>query len=478
MELVLGVDSSTQSTKVEARHLETGDLVASGKSPHPPTKSPASEQDPTSWWSALVDAVSQLGDHRRNVVAMSVAGQQHGLVLIDESGDPVRPARLWNDTTSAPNASALVDQLGADMWAQGCGSVPVASFTIAKLAWMAEHEPESLERTERVMLPHDYLTWRLTGAHVTDRGDASGSGWFDPAGSSYRIELLSAAVTDATQWISRLPSVLGENEAAGVLTADAAQTLGLNPDTLVGPGTGDNMAAALGLGLGAGDIAMSLGTSGTVYSVSTTPTADPTGLVAGFADASGLYLPLVCTLNATRVTDTVATWLGTDAPGLSDLALAAPIEPDGVVLIPYFEGERTPNLPNATGTFAGLRTSTTREVLARAAHDGVLCGLFNGLDALAAAGVETSGKVHLIGGGARSAAYRQRCADLHGGQIAVPVADEVVATGAAVQAAAVMGGQSIPEVISQWQLGSSTSVDPNPDAQGHEIRHTFSVLSD
>jgi xylulokinase len=475
--LVLGVDSSTQSTKVEARDLETGSLVASGQAPHPPTESPASEQDPNSWWSAVVDAVSQLGDDRRNVVAMSVAGQQHGLVLIDALGESVRPARLWNDTTSAPNASALVRQLGADVWAQSCGSVPVASFTIAKFAWMAEHEPESLARTERVMLPHDYLTWRLTGAHVTDRGDASGSGWFDPASSSYRVELLSAAVSDAAQWIDRLPRVLGENEPAGELTPDAAQALGLNPGILVGPGTGDNMAAALGLGLGAGDIAMSLGTSGTVYSVSTTPTADPTGLVAGFADASGLYLPLVCTLNATRVTDTVAAWLGTDAAGLSELALTAPIEPDGVVLIPYFEGERTPNLPNATGTFAGLRTSTSREVLARAAHDGVLCGLFNGLDALTAAGVDTSGKVHLIGGGARSAAYRQRCANLHGAQIAVPDADEVVATGAAVQAAAVLQGQLIPDLISKWQLGSSVSVDPTDGARGSEIRHAFSVLS-
>lgn len=477
MRLVLGVDSSTQSTKVEARDITSGELLASGKSPHPPTVGPASEQDPNKWWDALVAACRQLGDHRKDVVGISVAGQQHGLVLIDDAGQAVRPARLWNDTTSAPNAAALVDELGADVWAEACGSVPVASFTISKLAWMAENEPESLARTAQIMLPHDYLTWRLTDSHVTDRGDASGSGWFDPASSQYRVDLLGAAISNASEWIDRLPSVLGAHQAAGELTARAAQALGLPEGIMVGPGTGDNMAAALGLGLRTGDIAMSLGTSGTVYSVSAAPTADPTGLVAGFADANGLYLPLVCTLNATQVTDTVASWLGTDAAGLSRLALDAPVEPDGVVLVPYFEGERTPNLPNATGHFAGLRTSTTREVLARAAHDGVLCGLFDGLDALAAAGVAIGGRLLLIGGGARSSAYRQRCADLRGSQIAVPEADEVVATGAAVQAGAVVTGESIATVTDAWNLGASTTVDPNPNARGNEIRQAFSSVA-
>ena len=473
MPLVVGVDSSTQSTKVEARDLDTGAVVARGSAPHPPTEPPVSEQDPTAWWEALVTAMGQVGEHRSEICAMAVAGQQHGLVLLDEQGQAVRPAKLWNDTTSAGAAAALVDALGARVWAGACGSVPVAAFTVSKLAWVARHEPEALERVRRVMLPHDYLTWRLTGRHVTDRGDASGTGWFDPAEDRYRPELLATVVDDPEAWIGRLPEVVGPESQAGGLSPDAAEQLGLPPGIPVGPGTGDNMAAALGLGLRTGDLALSLGTSGTVYAVSPVGTADPSGLVAGFADAAGAFLPLVCTLNATKVTDTVAAWMGTDAAGLSQLALQAAPGFGGVVLVPYFDGERTPNLPDASGSMAGLRTTTTREELARAAHDGVLCGLLAGLDALGDAGVDTSGRVHLIGGGARSAAYRQRCADLRGTPIMVPDVDEAVATGAALQAAAVGSGAGFGEVATRWGLGSGEVVEPAPGAEGTEVRAAF-----
>ncbi len=303
MPLVIGVDSSTQSTKVEARHLDTGEVVATGYAKHPPTSPPVSEQDPRAWWSALVDAIGQLGDHRRKVVAISVAGQQHGLVLLDADGEPVRPAKLWNDTTSAPQADRLVAALGAEHWAATTGSVPVAAFTITKLAWVAEHEPDTLARATRLMLPHDYLTWRLCGEHVTDRGDASGTGWFDPSTDTYLPDHVSLA---APGWSGTLPRVLGPTDTAGVITAAAARQLGLPADVAVGPGCGDNMGAALGLGLRAGDVAISLGTSGTVFAVSATATHDPSGAVAGFASATGSFLPLVCTLNATKVTDTVA----------------------------------------------------------------------------------------------------------------------------------------------------------------------------
>ncbi len=477
MGLIVGVDSSTQSTKVEARDQETGAVVAGGSAAHPPTEPPVSEQDPTAWWDALVSAVGQLGDHRSEVSAIAVAGQQHGLVLVDERGAPVRPAKLWNDTTSADAAARLVEDLGAPTWAGGCGSVPLAAFTVSKLAWVAEHEPDLLERVRRVMLPHDYLTWRLTGRHVTDRGDASGTGWFDPSEDRYRPELLGAAVGDADAWLERLPRVLGPAEPAGELSADAARALGLPVGIPVGPGTGDNMAAALGMGLRTGDLALSLGTSGTVYAVSTAATADPSGLVAGFADAAGGFLPLVCTLNATKVTDTVASWMGTDAPGLSDLALQAPAGFRDVVLVPYFDGERTPNLPDASGSMAGLRTTTTREDLARAAHDGVLCGLMAGLDALGDAGVDISGRIHLIGGGARSGAYRQRCADLRGAPIVVPEIDEAVATGAALQAAAVGSGVGFDEIAGRWGLGSGDTVEPASGADGAEVRAAYRTMA-
>ena len=474
--LVAGVDSSTQSTKVELRELDSGQLVDRTSAPHTHTcwEPPVSEQDPSTWWEALSACFAQFTDaDRANVVAVSVAGQQHGLVLVGEDGAVLRPAKLWNDTTSAPQARDLVARHTPEHWAQRCGSVPLASFTIAKLAWVLEHEPELADQIAQIMLPHDWLTWRLSGAHVTDRGDASGTGWFDPVDNEPAVDLLGLVVSDPGDWLTRLPRVLGPDQAAGPITGEAAADLGLGDSVLVGPGTGDNMGAALGLGLQPGDAVISLGTSGTAYSVSRTPTHDPTGAVAGFADAAGGYLPLVCTLNATRVTDTVAQWLGVDAAGLAELALAAAGSANSPVLVPYFDGERTPDLPDAAGTLAGLRNDTTREDLALAAHDGVLCGLFEGLDALRTASVQTGGRLHLIGGGARSAAYRERAAVLHGEPVVVPDDDETVALGAAVQAAAVAAGRHPVDVSADWPLGEGLLVEPLPGAGGAEIRARY-----
>ncbi len=467
--VVLGVDSSTQSTKVEARELGSGQIIATGAAAHPVTTPPVSEQDPASWWAALVAACEQLGDVRNRVVAMSVAGQQHGLVLIDEEGQSIRPAKLWNDTTSARDADELVEALGKEYLASTLGSVPGASFTISKLAWMRMYEPESLDQTAKIMLPHDYLTWVLTGQHVTDRGDASGTGWFDAQTGVYVTPLLERYGADRS-W---LPRVLGPTEPAGVISQLAGSALGLPPSVVVGPGTGDNMAGALGLGLGSGDIVVSLGTSGVAYTVSPSPTADPTGIVAGFADATGHYLPLICTLNATKVTDTVARWFGTDAAGLSDLAAEANPNQTATIL-PYFAGERTPNLPTATGSMFGLRSDTTREEIALAAHDGVLCGLLDGLDSLRSIGVPADGALHLIGGGARSATYQQRCADLWGHPIVLPEGQEIVATGAAVQAAAVATGRPIADVQAAWSVGAGETIRPRTvvDAQAARQQYT------
>jgi xylulokinase len=468
--LVLGVDSSTQSTKVEARRIDDGAVVAHGHAPHPPTSPPVSEQDPVAWWDALRVAIEQLGDHRDDVVAMAVAGQQHGLVLIDADGWPVRAAKLWNDSTSAPEAQALVDRLGAARWAAATGTVPVASITVTKLAWIAAHEPAALERTTRVMLPHDYLTWCLTGEHVTDRGDASGTGWYDALGDRYVGELLDAAGVDAPTWLDRLPRVLGPAEAVGTLTGEAAATLGLSADVVVGPGTGDNMGAALGLGIGPGEPVLSLGTSGTAYLVS------ERRAVAGFASASGDFLPLVCTLNATKVTDTVSRWLGAGLDEFAAAALAAGDDPGETILVPYFDGERTPNLPDATGSLHGLTNATTREQLALAAHDGVLCGLLDGLDALTAVGASTGGRRFLVGGGARSRAYRQRLADLSGSAVVVPDADETVAAGAAVQAAMVSGRRR-DEIADRWMLGTGETIEPGRDATARRSTYAAAIVS-
>ena len=477
--LVAGVDSSTQSTKVELRERDSGKLMDRAGAPHAHARwdPPVSEQDPETWWAALADCFARFAEtDRADVVAVSVAGQQHGLVLVGEDGAVLRPAKLWNDTTSAPQARELIARLSPEQWAARCGSVPLASFTIAKLAWVLEHEPELANRIAHIMLPHDWLTWRLSSAHVTDRGDASGTGWFDPARNEQAPDLLELVVGDSGSWLPRLPRVLGPDEAAGPITGEAAVALGLPDGVLVGPGTGDNMGAALGLGLEPGDTVISLGTSGTAYSVARAPTSDSSGAVAGFADATGGYLPLVCTLNATRVTDTVARWLGVDPAGLAELALRAADSPSTPVLVPYFDGERTPDLPDATGLLAGLRNDTTREELALAAHDGVLCGLFDGLDALRTAKVDTSGRLHLIGGGARSPAYRARAAVLHGRPVTVPDDDETVALGAAVQAAAVATGRNPAEAAADWPLGRGTTVEPLPGADGEEARTRYAEL--
>lgn len=444
MPLVAGVDSSTQSTKVEVRDLDSGQVVATGSAPHPPTTPPRSEQHPSSWWQAFEHAWAAAGSPA--VEAISVAGQQHGMVALDRHRQVIRPAKLWNDTESAPDAGWLAKQFpqGAAELARLVGSVPVAAFTVTKLSWLHRTEPESWQRLAHVLLPHDWMTLQLCGELVTDRGDASGTGYWSPAKGAYVDDVLRV-IDGERDWSGMLPRVAGPGEVVGHWNGAA-----------VACGTGDNMAAALGLGLRAGTAVVSLGTSGTVYTVAEQPTADPSGAVAGFADATGRYLPLVCTLNATKVTDAIARLMGVDHAGLDALAAAATLGAGGLTMLPYFDGERTPNLPSATGVVAGLRSDASREHVARAAFEGVVCGLLDGLDALAAhAPVD---RVVLVGGGARSAAFRDVTAELCSLPVSVADAEQAVATGACVQAAAVALGVAHEAVVRQWGLGQDEPV--------------------
>lgn len=464
MPLVAGIDSSTTATKVEVRDLDTGQVVDRGAAPHPPTRPPRSEQQPAAWWSAFEAAWGQAGD--RDVAAVSVAGQQHGMVALDAARRVVRPAKLWNDTESAPEAARLIDALpgGRRAWAEACGLVPVASFTITKLAWLRRHEPGAWERLAHVALPHDWLTLELTGRLVTDRGDASGTGYWSAASGTYRHDLL--ALVDAERdWTSAVPPVLGPLEAAGEWNG-----------ALVAVGTGDNMAGALGVGLRPGDVVVSIGTSGTVYGVSDEAVADPSGIVAGFADATGRHLPLVCTLNATKVTEAVRRLLGVDHDELDRLALAGAPGAGGLTLLPYFDGERTPDRPEATGVLAGLRSDVGREQLARAAVEGVACGLLDALDALAAV-APTGGQLIVVGGGARSRAYRHVLADLSQRPVLVPRSPEQVAAGACVQAAAAVSGAEPADVADAWNLGAGDVVEPGPGAAAAaEVRAAYGAL--
>jgi len=472
MPLVLGVDSSTQSTKVELRDADDGRLIASARAPHPPTTPPRSEQDPESWWRALGAAIALLP--HTDIAAVAVAAQQMGLVSLDSALRPVRAAKLWNDTESAPESRRLVEALGAQAWARACGSVPVASFTVTKLAWLMAHEPPAYERLAHACVPHDWLTLRLCGRLVTDRGDASGTGWWSPAEGRYREDLL-ALVDVERDWRGVLPEVLGPLEAAGDLTRGAREELGLTGGgrTIVAAGTGDNMGAALGVGLSARDVVISLGTSGTVYALSDRPTADATGAVGGFADATGRFLPLACTLNATKVTDVFARLLGLERAAFDAAALSVPPGAGGVVLLPYLDGERTPNRPEATGILSGLRSNVESAQIARAAFEGVVCGLLDALDALGAAGVDTSGRLLLVGGGAKSGAFRHIVADLAQRPVGVPGADEIVATGACVQAAAVLHGRPFDQIAAAWNLGHAEGVDPDSRVDARAVRAAY-----
>ncbi|HEY0932913.1 MAG TPA: FGGY family carbohydrate kinase [Trebonia sp.] len=447
MKLVAGVDSSTQSTKVLLVRADDGEIVAAASAPHPD----GTECHPDRWWEALSAAGREL---LQRADAVGVAAQQHGMVTVDDTGAVVRPAMLWNDVKSAPQAAAMVNEFGGPAeWAARTGSVPTMSFTVTKLRWLAEREPGNAARVHRVMLPHDWLTWRLAGGGpqgpgtdglgpvggtgwdpsaepVTDRGDASGTGYFSPETGAWLPGYAERALGRPVG----LPRVAAPAEVVG-RTAWGA---------VLSPGTGDNMGAAFGMGLADGDVAVSIGTSGTAYAVTSQASADPSGLVSGFADATGRFLPLACTLNAARVLDVTARMLGTDAAGLSDLALKAEPGAGGLVLLPYLDGERTPNRPAANGVLRGLTTANaTPENLARAAVEAVLCSLADAVDCLRPGGI-TPSRVVLTGGAAKSAAVRAIAPAVFGLPVVLPEAAEYVALGAARQAAWALAGTTEP----------------------------------
>jgi xylulokinase len=457
MTLVAGVDCSTQTTKVVVCDAADGAVRREGRAPHPDV----TEVDPTVWWNALGEAADGLLD---GVRAIAVGGQQHGMVLVDDDGSPLRDALLWNDNRSAPQAEQLIAELGGpDAWAQATGLVPVASFTVTKLRWVAEHEPEFARRAAGVLLPHDWITHRLRGGRgkpTTDRGDASGTGYWSGVDDDYRRDLLAMAIGRDLA----TPRVAGPREPVG----ETAEGM------LLAPGTGDNMAAALGLGLQPGDVAVSLGTSGAVFAVSDRPSSDPSGIVAGFADATGRFLPLVCTLNAARVLSAAMTMAGTDLSQLDDLALDVD-DAGGLVLLPFLDGERTPPLPAATGVLHGLtRRNATPAHLARAAVEGMLCGLADAVDALDSAGIQPR-QVVLIGGAARSRAVQHVAAGLFAMPVSVPEPAEYVALGAARQAAWTLSGS---DAAPRWPL-AGRKIEPDASGRANVTRERYrSVLAD
>ena len=459
--LVAGVDSSTQSVKVLIRDANTGALIRQGRASH----TDGTEINPRIWKDALDSAINEAGG-LEDVAAISIAGQQHGMIALDSDGNVIRDALLWNDTRSAQAASDLNNELGGDVeTARKIGSVLVAAFTASKLRWMADNEPENAKKVAAVALPHDWLSWQLQGGKdfaklFTDASDASGTGYFDPSTSHYRDDILKLALRhDGDYVLPRIvkPGEFGGNTPSGIPIAG---------------GAGDNAGAALGLQAEPGDVIVSLGTSGTAFAVSKTPTHDASGQVAGLADASGQFLPLVCTLNAARILDAATRILGISHDEVGQLALTADAGAHGLALLPYFEGERTPNRPNAKGVFSGMNLANSiRADIARAMIEGMLCGLVDAVDALEKLRVNVQ-RILLIGGAAKNPAVAPIASALFGREILIPPAGEYVADGAAKQAAwALLGGASAP----RWDLGAVASV--NEKATPHVVDQ-YRVLRD
>jgi xylulokinase len=473
-QLVAGVDCSTQATKVVIVDVGDGRVVADGHAPHVVSGvDGARETNPEIWWRALRDALRQTG-RARDVAAISVAAQQHGLVTLDRpAGRPVRPAILWNDTRGSDAAADLIEDLGGpQVWAREIGVVPVPSMTVASWSHLRRSEPHIAAQVGAVRLPHDFLTERLCGASVTDRGDASGTGWWSAVTDSYATDVLSLPSVDLDPKL--LPRVLGPTEPAGLLSSAAANDTGLSAGIWVGAGTGDNMSAALALGPAVGQPVVSLGTSGTVYAVCGHAVCDPTGAIAGFADATGGFLPLACTLNATLVVDRMANWLGLDREAVADGG--------DVVVLPFLDGERTPNLPHAAGTIAGLRHDTSAAQILRATYEGVIAGLVFALETLEEHldVPRPDAPIIVVGGGARGAAYQQVLARLSGRALELPRRQELVAYGAAVQAAALLTDVAHREITERWNATDPAVIAPVPrdDAALDRIRRTLAATRD
>ena len=433
MTLVAGVDSSTQSCKVIICDAESGRVVRSGRAPHPA----GTEVHPDHWWQAFQAAVAAAGG-LDDVSAISVGGQQHGMVLLDSDGVPVREALLWNDTRSAKAAEDLIGELatsehtGEQAWVNRVGLVPVASFTATKLRWVAENEPENMARAAAVCLPHDWLSWKIAGGTDvskirTDRSDASGTAYFAAHTDSYDIDLLRLA-TRGRELL--LPQVVPFDSVAH-------NTRG----PIVAAGMGDNAAAAEGVGIKEGDILVSIGTSGVVTAVTSERPMDETGVVAGFAAARpNLFLPLACTLNGAELFDKYAEMLRVSLDEFADLALSAEPASAGVVTTPYFNGERTPNLPEARGSISGLSLANfTAANLARSVVEGLLSGLAFAIEKVSAS---AAGKIYMVGGAAKSSAVRQIAPVIFGRDVVFPEPGEYVALGAARQATALLREQN------------------------------------
>jgi xylulokinase len=439
MSLYLGVDSGTQSVKVVALDVGTGRVVAEARAPHHLISGlPAGhmEQHPQEWVDAMETAIGEvaLRIDRARVRGIGVSGQQHGFVPLDAQGRVIRPAKLWCDTSTAEECAILTRKLGgAAAVIRKTGLPFLPGYTAPKVLWLKRREPAHFKRLRHILLPHDYLNFHLTGNYFMEFGDASGTGFLDVRKRTWSAAAMGAVDARIAEC---LPALSASHEPCGVLRPDLAARHGFPKETIVSAGGGDNMMGAIGTGnVVPGAVTASFGTSGTIYAFCRKPVVDPSGEIAAFCSSTGGWLPLLCTMNVTGVTEQVRALFGWSVADLEKAASGVPAGSDGLTLLPYLDGERTPNLPTGTGVYFGLnRTTLVQGHLGRAAIEGATLGMNYGLRRLAALGIRPR-EIRLTGGGARSPLWRQIAADIFGVPVVAMAEDESAALGGALQAA-------------------------------------------
>lgn len=438
--LIAGVDSGTQSTKtlvIDARNGKVLGSASQGYDLLPGLAPGAKEQHPHTWRDATLktirQALKQAGAKAGELKAIGVSGQQHGFVPLDASGEVIRPAKLWCDTSTAAECDEIMQTVGGfKATVRELGNAVLPGFTASKILWLKKNEPKNFQRLATVLLPHDYLNFWLTGRKMMEYGDASGTALLDVRKRKWSRAVLNA-IDDELE--SKLPPLISSDQPAGLLQAATAKALGLGADVLVSAGGGDNMMGAIGTGnTRPGVITASFGTSGTIYACAARPVIDPKGEIAAFCDSTNQWLPLLCTMNVTVATEMVRNDFGMDHEAFAAAANKAPAGSDGLLLLPYLEGERTPNVPDGTGVFLGVNTGTfTAQHFARATMEGVTLGMNYGLRRLRALGVEPS-QIRATGGGAKSKLWRQIMADVFNAEVVTLRVSEGAAYGAALQA--------------------------------------------
>lgn len=436
--MFLGIDCGTQGTKALVMDGDAN-VLGRGYARHAliETARGAREQQPLWWVEALRTSVLQAGATAdlSAVVSLGVSGQQHGLVVLDEDKQVIRPAKLWNDTETAAQNAEIVSRMGGKQaFLQRFGVAPLTGYTVSKLLWIQQNEPENFARIRHILLPHEYLNFWLTGKLAAEYGDASGTAFFDNRSRQWTREVLDAIDGGTGQLFAALPSLHSVDEMVGTVLSTVAADLGLSPDCQVACGGGDNMMGAIGTGnVREGVVTLSLGTSSTVYTYRDAPVQDETGNVAPFCSSSGGWLPLVCTMNATNVVTQTLDVLGKTVADIEPALLATTPGCDGLAFLPFLNGERTPDLPAARGSIHGLAaTNYTPQNLVRSVIEGVTFGVLNGLQLML--GGKDASRILVIGGGARSAQWRQLIADATGAVVDVPVEEEAGCLGAAIQA--------------------------------------------